>query len=76
MNLPTSEKKYMVQIIAANRLSFLDMNMSWSPKGDLEFGIFRKKGSQLKYIGKHSNHTPGTKCIIPSGFLNCLEKLT
>ena len=48
MNLPPYEKKERVKIITENGLSFLDMNMSWSLKGDLKFGIFRKNGSQLK----------------------------
>ena len=50
--------------------------MSWSPEGDLQFGFFRKKGHQLKYVGKESTHTPSTLRAIPSGFLNRLVKLT
>ena len=50
--------------------------MRWSPEGGLKFGIFGKKGQQLKYIGKWNTHTPGTLLVIPSGVLNCLAKLT
>ena len=50
--------------------------MSWSPEGDLQFGIFRKNGQQLKYVGQESNHTPGTLRAIPSGVLNRLAILT
>ena len=50
--------------------------MSWSPEGDLKFGVFRKKGQQLKYVGKESTHTPGTLRAIPSGVFNPLAKLT
>ena len=50
--------------------------MSWYPEGDLQFGVFRKKGQQLKYVGKESTHTPGTLRVISSGVLNRLEKLT
>ena len=50
--------------------------MSWSPEGDLQFGVFRNKGQQLKYVGKESTHTPGTLRAIPSGVLNRLAKLT
>ena len=50
--------------------------MSWSSEGDLQFGVFRKKGQQLKYVGKESTHTPGTLRAIPSGVFNRLEKLT
>ena len=55
---------------------FLDMKMSWSLEGDLQFGVFRKKGQQLKYAGKESTHAPGFLRAIPSGVLNPLAKLT
>ena len=45
-------KKDKVQIVSNNELTFLYMKMSWSPKGDLKFGVFRKKGQKLKYVGK------------------------
>ena len=43
-NIPTSEKKDMVQIFTADVLAFLDMNMSWPPNVYLKFGISSKKG--------------------------------
>ena len=49
--------------------------MSWSPEGDLQFGVFSKKGQQLKYSGQESTHTTGTLRAIPSGVLNRLAKL-
>ena len=52
------------------------MKISWSPEGDLQFGVFRKRGQQLKYVGKGSTHAPGTLCAIPSEVLNHLAKLT
>ena len=52
------------------------MKMSWSPEGDLQFGVFREKWQQLKYVGKESTHTPGTLRYIPSGILNRLAKIT
>ena len=55
---------------------FFDMKTSWSPEGDLQFGVFRKKGQQLKYVGKEITHTPGTLRAIPSGVWNRLAKLT
>ena len=54
----------------------LDMKMSWCPEGDLQFGVFRKKEQQLKYVGQESTHTPGTLRAIPFGVLNRLAKLT
>ena len=59
-----------------DELPFLEMKMSWSPEGDLQFGVFRKNGQQLKYVGKKSTHKPGTLRAIPSRFLNCLTKIT
>ena len=50
--------------------------MSWSTKGDLQFGIFSKKGQQLKYVGRGITHTPDNPHNIPSGVLNSLENIT
>ena len=75
-NSPTPAKEERVQIVTNNELPFLDMKMSWSPEGDLQFGVFRKKGQQLNYVGKEITHTPGTLRAIPSGVLNRLDKLT
>ena len=55
---------------------FLDTKISSYPEGDLEFGVFRKKGQQLKYVGKESTYTIRTLCATPSGVLNRLVKLT
>ena len=73
---PTPEKEDRVQIVTNDKLPFLDMKMSWSSEGDLQFGVFRKKGQRLKYLGKESTHTPSTLRMIPSGVLNRLAKLT
>ena len=67
-------KKYRVQIVKNNELAFLDMHMSCSPEGGLQFGLFKKKGHQLKYVGMGSTHTPITLRAIPSGDLNRLCK--
>ena len=71
MNPPIYDNKYRVNISAANGLHFLDINTSWSPEGDMKFGIFRKKVNQLKYVRKFSTHTPDTLRAILSGVLNC-----
>ena len=72
----TLKKEDRVQVVAKDEFPFFDMKMSWSPEGDLQFGVFRKKGQQLKYVGKESTHTPGTLCAISSGVFNRLAKLT
>ena len=53
---------------------FPDMKMIWSPKRDQQFGVLRKKGKQLNYVGKASTHTPGTVHEIPYIFLNRFRK--
>ena len=57
-NFPTPAKQEKVQIVMNNEFPFLDMKKSWSPEGDLQFGVFRKKGQQLKYVGKETTHPP------------------
>ena len=51
VNLSLPAKEYKVQVVTNEELSFLEMKMSWSPEGDLQFSIFREKGKQLKYVG-------------------------
>ena len=71
-----TKKEDRVQVVAKDEFPFLDMKMSWSPEGGLQFGVFRKKGQQLKYVGKESTHTPGTLRAILSRVFNRLAKLT
>ena len=52
------------------------MKMIGSTEGDLQLGVFSKKGQKSKYFGKGSTHIPVTLCTIPSEVLNRLEKLT
>ena len=75
-NSRTPVKEERVQIVTNNEFPFLDIKMSWSPKGDLQFEVFRKKGHKLKYAGKEITHTPSTLFAIPSRVLNRLAKLT
>ena len=75
-NSLTPKKEDRVRIVMNDEFSLLDMKMSWSSEGDLPFGSKKKKGQQLKYVGKESTHTPGTIRAIPSRFLNHLAKLT
>ena len=43
-NSPTPAKEERVQIVTKDEFPFLDMKMSCSPEGDLQFIVFRKKG--------------------------------
>ena len=51
-NSLTPKKEDQFQIVTNDEFTFLDMKMSCYPEGDLPFGVFRKKGQQLKYVGK------------------------
>ena len=73
---PNPDKGERVQIVTNDEFQFLDMKMRWYPEGDLQFGVFRKKGQQLSYVRKESTHTPGSLRAFPSGVLNRLDKLT
>ena len=43
-NSLTPAKEDRVQIVTNDEFPFLDMKMSWSPEGGIQFGVFRKKG--------------------------------
>ena len=75
-HIPPSANKEKVQIVANNKLPFLDTKLSWSPEGDLQFGVFRNKVHKWEYLSKEGNHTPITLYAIPKEVLNPLEKLT
>ena len=75
VNPPHSDKKGNVQISTSDGFPFLYMNMIWSPDQELQFGIFRGKGQQLKYVREIRTHTTSTLCAIPSVVLNHLGNL-
>ena len=50
VNPPLPAKEDRFKIVTNNEFPFLDMKISWSPEGDSQFGLFRKKGQQLKYL--------------------------
>ena len=74
-NYPTPAKEDRVQIVTNYEFPFLDMKIIFSPEGDLQFGVFKKKGKQLYYVVQESTHTPCTLRAIPSEVLNCLAKI-
>ena len=73
---PLTAKEDKVKMAKNEKLPFLDIKTSWYPEGNLQFGVFRKKGQQLKYVKKQFTHTPGTLPTIPSEVLKRLAKLT
>ena len=76
MRTPPSSERGQGSNCDKRRIHFLDMKIQWTPKGELNFSVFRKAGQQLKYVGKEITHTPGTLRAIPSGVFNRLAKLT
>ena len=44
-NYPTPAKEERFKIVTNNKVPFIDMKMSCSPEGDLQFIVFRKKDS-------------------------------
>ena len=50
VNPPLPAKEYRVQIVTKNEFPFLDMKTSWPPEGGLQFGVFRKKGQELRVL--------------------------
>ena len=69
-------KEEIFQIVTNDKFPFLEMKMSWSPEGDLQFGVLRKKRQQLKYVRNESTHKTGALHAIPLGVLNRLAKHT
>ena len=48
MDLSPSVKKEKVRIVPNDEFLFLDIKISWSPEGKLQFLVCRKKGQKLK----------------------------
>ena len=76
IELPEPRKGRLSSNHDERRIIFLRYEDELVPAGDLQFGVFRKKGQQLKCVGKESTRTPGTIHEIPSRVLIHLEKLT
>ena len=71
-----STKKEKFQIVANDKFYLLFMEMSCSHEGDLEFGVFWKKGQEFNYVVRGITHTPCALRVIALGVLNRLAKLT
>ena len=55
---------------------YLDMEMFWSKRGDLQFRVHLKANQQLKYLNRGSKHMEVCFQAIPSGVLRHLATLT
>ena len=65
-----------VMVRGEDSFSFLDMEMFWSKRGELQFRVHLKVNQQLKYLNRGSTHTKACFQAIPSGVLRCLATLT
>jgi hypothetical protein len=55
---------------------FLDMEMYWSPEGNLQFRVHLKENQVLKYLNRGSTHTEACFAAIPTGVMKRLASLT
>ena len=49
-SLPAEEDR--IQVVMNDKFPFIDMKLSWSLEGDLQFSVFGRKGKQLKCVEK------------------------
>ena len=55
---------------------YLEMDLSWSNNGNLQFSVFRKPNQELKYLNSNSTHSTATFKAIPHGVTLRLALLT
>jgi hypothetical protein len=55
---------------------FLDMEIYWSPKGNLQFRVHLKENQVLKYFNRGSTHADACFAAIPTGLMKRLASLT
>jgi hypothetical protein len=55
---------------------FLDMEMYWSPEGNLQFRVHLKENQVLKYLNHGSTHTDACFAAIPTGVMKRLASCT
>ena len=58
-----------VTVNGKDSFPYLDMEMYWSKRGDLEFRVHLKVNQQLKYLNRGSTHTKACFQAIPSGVI-------
>jgi hypothetical protein len=59
-----------------NYFLFLDMEIYWSPEGNLQFRVHLKENQVLKYLNRRSMHTDACFAAIPTGVMKRLASLT
>eukprot|EP00957_Ditylum_brightwellii_P096745 7368133-Ditylum_brightwellii.AAC.1 len=55
---PGKKQLKQVKVVTENAFQFLDMGMSWTREGGLQFSVFNKKKQAIKYVDKGSTHCP------------------
>jgi hypothetical protein len=54
---------------------FLDMEIYWSPQGNLQFRVYPKENQVLKYFKRGSTHADACFAAIPTGLMKRLASL-
>ena len=65
-----------VTVEKSDRFPYLDMELCWSPEGELIFGVHLKPNQALKYLNAESSHTASVFKAVPHGVIDRLAKLT
>ena len=72
----SGENKSKVKVNTTSKFPYLDMEFSWHPNGQLQFGVHLKPNQQLKYLNKGSSHTSACFKAIPKSVCYRLATLT
>ena len=73
---PEEAKKNKVAIQNDKTFPYLDMELHWLTKGELQFQVHLKPNQQLKYLNEGSVHAKACIKAIPEGVYRRLAKLT
>ena len=65
-----------VMVRGEDSFLYLNMEMVWSERGELQFSVHLKVNQQLKYLNRGSTHTEACFQVIPRRVLRCLATLT
>ncbi len=63
-------------VVNEKYFSYLDMEMYWNERKELNFRVHMKPKQKLKYLNSDSTHMPSIFRAIPIGVLGRLSKLT
>ena len=65
-----------VEIVGGNEFPYLDLELFWNKRNELNFRVHVKENQKLKYLNSDSTHTKCCLKAIPCGIFGRLAKLT